>query len=161
MTSSKVYSRSSWISSRSSGVRRVEYGDLEVWERPRVVIVIEGVMCSVTAVQEKRRLRPPKTTGYHVNWYDLALKRLVVMKRRYPAIAHDYVSFISDLFVDQVSEYLDAIPMPYDTLGYRGFELFCEILKFQPEIQGIYDSDPERLALYGQRGVGVLRGHDF
>ena len=139
----------------------MERGDLELWERQRIVVVIEGVLCAVSTVEERRRLRKPKATGYNVLWYDLALKRLKVLKQAWPDTGHDYVTFISDGFVDAVAPFLEAARMPYDTLAYQPFEQFVSVLRFQPEIQAVYDTDPGRLDRYGQKGVAVLRGQDF
>ena len=139
----------------------MERGDLELWERQRIVVVIEGVLCDVHPVEEQRRLRKPKTTGYNVLWYDLALKRLKVLKQAWPDTGQDYVTFISEAFLDSVTPFLDAARMPYDSVSYQGFTQFADLLRYQPEIRAVYDSDPGRLDRYGQRGVAVLRGQDF
>lgn len=139
----------------------MQHGDLEAWERQRIIVVIEGVLCTVSEIEQRKRLRRTKTVGYNIHWYDLALKRLAVMKRRWPAVGHEYVSFISEEFVDQAGEYLDAIGLAYDSVAYHPFSQFCSVMKFHSDIQAVYDSAPERLAHYGQRGVGVHLGQDF
>ena len=73
----------------------METGDLELWTRPRYIVVIEGVLCRVDPVTRPRRLRRPEVTGFNIQWYDVPLKRLLYMKDRWPNTAQDLVTFIS------------------------------------------------------------------
>lgn len=139
----------------------MERGDLELWERPTIVVVIEGVLCDVATFQEKRRFRRPQTVGWNVSWHDLPLKRLKVLKHHWSHVGQEYVSFISQDFVDTVAPYLEATRTPYDAVVYHGFNVFCDVLRYRTEIQAVYDSDPDRLQRYGQKGIGVLKGEDF
>ena len=136
-------------------------GDLELWDRPRYIVVIEGVLCRVDPVVKHRRFREPVTTGYNVQWYDVPIKRLMYLKDRWPDTGQDLVTFISQEFADQAASFLDEINHPYDTIGYRKFSEFKAMLLYQRDVQAVYDVDPARLDQYGQLGHAVVAGEDF
>ena len=136
-------------------------GDLEMWERPRYLIVIEGVLCSVEPVVKERRFRSDVTTGYNTQWYDVPLKRCLYLKDRWPDTAQDLVTFVSQDFCDQAADFLDAVGLPYDSIKYRTFVDFATTLRYQRDVQSVYDSDPARLDRYGQLGHAVARSEDF
>jgi hypothetical protein len=137
-------------------------GDLELWTRPRYVVVIEGVLCRVEPVVRHHRWpRKPEVTGYNASWYDVPLKRLLYMKDRWPDTAQELVTFLSQEFCDQAAEFLDDMGMQYDEIRYRPFSDFASTLRYKPDIQAVYDSDPARLDRYGQMGHAVVPGEDL
>jgi hypothetical protein len=136
-------------------------GDLELWTRPRYVVVIEGVLCRADPVTRPRRLRRAEVTGYNIQWYDVPIKRLLYMKDRWPNTAQDLITFISQEFCDQAATFLDDAGLQHDEISYRSFVSFVTTLKFKPDIQSVYDSDPARLDQYGQLGHAVVPGEDI
>ena len=138
----------------------MEKGDLELWTRPRYVVVIEGVLCRVEPVTEQR-WRRSKVTGYNISWYDVPLKRLLFLKDRWPDTAQHLITFISPEFMDQAADFLDAAGMQYDEIHYDKLANFSSLLRYKPDIQAVYDSDPARLDGYGQLGRAVVPGEDF
>lgn len=136
-------------------------GDLELWNVPRWIVVLEGVLCSVTPIEKKKRLRGSRISGYHINWHDVPLKRLVYLKEHWPDTAMEIVTFISQDFLDQALDFLEQAQIPYDKASYMGFAQFCSLMRFQADLQKVYDSEPARLQRYGQYGVAVQRGFDF
>jgi hypothetical protein len=140
----------------------LQNGDLSEWNRPRIVLVIEGVLCNrVERYGEKRRLRKAPVLSYHTQWHELPLKRVVVIKHRYPDMGVDLVTFLSQEFADEAAEYLDLLSIPYDSIKYMPFETFATALRFQSDVQAVYDGDPTRLARFGQLGVQTVAGGDF
>jgi hypothetical protein len=139
----------------------VERGDLELWTRPRYVVVVEGVLCRVEPVTRSRMLRRPEVTGYNIQWYDVPLKRLLYMKDRWPNTAQDLVTFVSQVFADQAADFLQEAGIQYDEIRYCKFSDFTNTLRFKPDIQSVYDSDPARLDQYGQLGHSLVPGEDF
>jgi hypothetical protein len=139
----------------------MQKGDLELWTRPRYVVVIEGVLCRVQPVVRQRRFRPEEITGYNAQWYDVPIKRLLYMKDRWPDTAQDLVTFISQEFCDQAAQFLDETGLQYDGIRYRSLNDFTATLRFQRDIQAVYDEDPARLDQYGQLGHAVVAGEDF
>ena len=137
----------------------MQHGDLALSVRPRWIIVLEGVLALV--VQEQIRKRFRITTTYHIQWHEVALKRMVSLKYRYPENALEIVSFLGQGVVDQAAPYLDTIQVPYDSLSYHRIDDFCDMLRFQTDVRAVYDSDPENLDRFGQLGVSVQRGSDF
>ena len=139
----------------------MERGDLELWTRPRYVVVIEGVLCRVEPVTRPRRLRRDEVTGYNVQWYDVPLKRLLYMKDRWPGTAQELVTFVSQEFCDQAAEFLEDAGLQHDEIRYRPMDAFIATLRYQRDIQSVYDSDPARLDRYGQLGHAVVPGEDI
>ena len=139
----------------------MERGDLELWSRARVVVVIEGVLARVDPVIRSRRLRKDEMVGYNASWHDVPIKRLLYMKDKWPQVGQDLVTFVSQDFCDQAAEYLDEIGFQYDEIRYRRFNDFTAALRYQTDVQTVYDSDPARLDRYGQLGRAVVAGEDF
>lgn len=140
----------------------MQNGDLSEWRRKYIVIVIEGVLCSrVERHGEKRRLRKASVLSVHVQWHELPLKRVVVIKHNYPDMGVDLVTFVSQDFADEAAEYLDALNIPYDSIKYTPWETFATALRFQTDVQAVYDVDPQRLSRFGQLGVQTIPGGDF
>jgi hypothetical protein len=139
----------------------VQDGDLALFNRPRYLVVLEGVLCRHTPIERERRFRSPEITGYNIHWHEVPLKRLVYMKEHWPDTAQEIISFISQEFVDEAAEFLDDAQIPYDEIRYVRFDKFVATLRFQPHVSAIYDSDQERLEQYGQLGVSTQRGMDF
>ena len=140
----------------------MERGDLELWTRPRYVVVIEGVLCRVEPVVRMHRWpRRDEVTGYNASWYDVPLKRLLFMKDRWPGTAQELVTFVSQEFCDQASEFLEDAGLQHDEIRYRPIEAFIATLRYQRDIQSVYDSDPSRLDRYGQLGHAVVPGEDI
>lgn len=140
----------------------MEEGDLAVWTRPRYVVVIEGVLCTVEPViRQHRWTRRAEVTGYNAQWHDVPLKRLLYMKDRWPNMAQELVTFLSQDFCDQAADFLDAVRLPYDSIRYQELSQFCKVLRYQQDLQSVYDSDPARLDRYGQLGHAVVPGEDI
>lgn len=138
----------------------MQQGDLELWTVPRWVVVLEGVLCNVVPIFKERRFREPQVTGYHINWHDTPLKRMVYLKSKWPDASLEIVTFVPNL-IDTAVEFLDEAQIPYDKIGYSDFEQYCNLMRFQNDLQKVYDSSVERLQRYGQYGVSVTRGQDF
>lgn len=136
-------------------------GDLASYNRPRTVIVIEGVLAQVTPITEKRRFRADRERGYHINWYDVPLKRCAYMKQHWPETAQDFVTFISEQFLDTALAFLSETHIPFDMAAFIPFNSFTQTLRYQDDVIRVFDSDPDRLDRYGQKGVAVVPGNDF
>lgn len=139
----------------------MQNGDLQLWTRPRYIVVVEGVLCRVDPVVQSRRFREDKVTGYNVQWYDVPIKRLLYLKDRWPDTGQDLVTFISQEFADQAASFLDEAGLQYDEIRYRKLGDFTSMLIFQRDVQAVYDVDPARLDRYGQLGHAVVAGEDF
>jgi hypothetical protein len=139
----------------------MEKGDLGLWSRPRIVVVIEGVLARVTPITRSRRFRSDEVTGYNAIWHDVPTKRLLYMKDRWPNVGQDLVTFISQDFCDQAAQYLDDIGFQFDEIQFRSLSDFTATLRYRQDIHSVYDSDPARLDRYGQLGHAVVPGEDF
>jgi len=139
----------------------MQHGDLETWSRTRILVILEGVLATVTPITEKPGWgRRERVTGYDLEWHDVPLKRMIVMAGRFD-VAFDIVTFHDQDVADEAADYLTSIPIPYETIESANFKAFCSKLRFRIDVQQIIDSDPERLHHYGQLGRHVLTGGDF
>lgn len=141
----------------------MEQGDLTVSVRPSYAVVLEGVLAEITPITRHRRFRGEETTGYNIHWLDLPLRRLATLKRRFPQIQVDIVTFVNSDVADDAAQFLEGARVPYDSLSYIRFDTWLALIPFQNEdgLQAIYDSDPDRLDQYGQLGRSVVKGSDW
>jgi len=139
----------------------MQHGDLAVFVRPRAVVVVEGVLAQVQPITEKKRFRKERDRGYHISWNEIPLKRCVYLKDNWPETALDFVTFVSEDFLDTVVDFLNETRIPFDICHYQPFDRFTQSLRYQNDVMRVYDSDPTRLDQYGQKGVQVVRGNDF
>jgi hypothetical protein len=138
----------------------MQNGDLEAHDRDRIIVVVEGVLC-LPIQEHARKWGRDKVVAYHINWYEVPMKRLIVINERNPELDVELVSFLSQDFVDRAAEYLDMAGIPYAGIKFWDFKTFVDLLKFQRNLRAIYDTDPDQLDRYGQVGVQVQQGADF
>ena len=86
----------------------MERGDLALSTRPYYVVVLEGVLCQITALTHERRFRAPKTVGFNLVWMDLPMRRLATKKRQFPEVGAEIVTFISEETADFAADFLDG-----------------------------------------------------
>jgi len=136
----------------------MEHGDLTVVSRPTIVVVLEGVLAVVTAV-ESGRMFLRKTTSHDISWLNVPLKRLATMLRHYD-IDCDVVTFTSQEVADEAAEFFNDIGLHVSSVQYQPFHRWAQTLPFMT-VQQVLDSDQERLDHYGQLGRSVTQGEDF
>jgi hypothetical protein len=141
----------------------MERGDLAVSVRPSYAIVLEGVLADITPITRSRRFRGEEVTGYNLHWLDIPLRRLATVKRRFPQLQVDLITFISQDVADDAAQFLEGASIPYDSLSYWRLEAWLSVLPYQDEggLTAIYDSDTDRLDNYGQLGRAVTKGSDW
>lgn len=140
----------------------MEAGDLSSWHRKRILIVVEGVLCTRRKVISKQRRFREDIYDFETEWHEVPLKRLVVMRRNFgESTSLDLVTFVSEDFAEETGEYLNALGVDFDSLSYQPFDLFSARIRFDADVAAVYDSDQKRLDRYGQRGTSVVRGLDF
>jgi hypothetical protein len=139
----------------------MQHGDLETWSRSRVLLVLEGVLASVSPIIETHRWKRDEITGWDISWHDLALKRLANSIRRFNDVGWSVVTFTSEQVRDQAADMLAAIPLDVEAVEFQEYKHFCSVLKFQADVLQVVDSDPDRLHNYGQLGRQVVNGGDW
>ena len=139
----------------------MERGDLATFVRPNYIIVLEGVLAIISPIEEKRRWGRTRPVAYNIHWMDIPLRRLATMQRQWPDVGAEIVTFVSEDVAQMAADFLDSIPLAYDSLRYHSFKDFRTLLPYRDGVQAIFDSDPDRLDRYGQLGHAVLRGEDF
>jgi cell wall assembly regulator SMI1 len=139
----------------------MQHGDLETWTRTRLVLILEGLLATVTPRIEHRRLLPDRPVGWDLTWHPMPLKRMSYYAMRYPEVAMEIITFTADDVADEAAEYLNAIPLDYAMCEYRAFPAWISLLPLQTGITQVLDSAPERLDRYGQLGRQVILGGDW
>ena len=139
----------------------MERGDLAVSVRQRYVVVLEGVLARVTDITESRRLRSDRVTGHNVHWLDLPMRRLATMRRQFPDVGAEVVTFTDEQVAEEAAVFLDAASVPVDNVSYQPFDRWVSLLPYQDGLQAVFDSSPLRLDRYGQVGRQVTFGEDF
>lgn len=139
----------------------MQHGDLATHTRHRLVVVLEGVLATITPIVEHHRWRSDVTTGWDITWHETPLKRMANTSRRYPEIAVEVVTFLNQDVADLAAQFFLDANIPYDVIEYQQFSHYVSSLPYQTGITQIIDSAPDRLDRYGQLGRAVLSGGDF
>lgn len=140
----------------------MQNGDLGVHLREELVVILEGVLATVTVTEEERKWgRKRKPVAFHINWHELPLKRLVTIGKRWPDYEVSIITFIDQALADEAAEFLDEAQIPYDSIRYQAFGAFTNTLRYRTRTRSIYDSDTHRLDQYGQLGTAVVKGEDW
>lgn len=126
-----------------------------------MVVILEGVLVDVDEVVTKGRFGRTKVSGFNWSWLDIPLKNMVSIKRRFPETSMDVVTFMSEEAADNAANFFGRYGIGVNDVYYAKFEEWCWALSFRPEIVVVYDSDPERLHHYGQRGYSVVKGQPW
>lgn len=142
----------------------MEQGDLAVSVRQHYVIVLEGVLAMITDITEKRpmwRGGGDRVTGHNIHWFDIPMRRLATMRRQFPDVGAEVVTFVDEQVADDAALFLDAASVPVDSCSYQPFDRWVSLLPYQDGLQAVFDSSPLRLDRYGQIGRQVTQGEDF
>jgi hypothetical protein len=139
----------------------MQHGDLATHTRHRLVVVLEGVIATVTPIVEEHRWRADKHLGWNYTWHEAPLKRMANIYRRYPEIAVEVITFLSQDVADLAADFFTDTGIPFDEVSYQPFSHYVSKLRYQTGIAQIIDSAPDRLDRYGQLGRAVLPGGDF
>lgn len=74
----------------------------------------------------------------------------------------DVVTFMGEDSAERASTFFGKYGIDdFNDVYSADFKEWCWALSFRPEIVQVYDSDPERLHHYGQRGYAVVKGGAF
>ena len=139
----------------------MERGDLAVSVRQHYIVVLEGVLARVTDITESRRFRGDIVTGHNLHWLDLPMRRLATMRRQFPDVGAEVVTFTDEQVADDAAMFLDAASVPVDNVSYEPFDRWVSLLPFKEGLQAVFDSHTDRLDRYGQVGRQVVMGEDF
>ena len=139
----------------------MERGDLAVSVRQHFVVVLEGVLARITDITEQRRFRGDRLVGHNLHWLDLPMRRLATMRRHFPDVGAEVVTFVDEQVAEDASMFLDAASVPVDNVSYQPFDRWVSLLPFKEGLQAVFDSHADRLDRYGQVGRQVVMGEDF
>ena len=137
----------------------MENGDLSEYAVPRLTVVLEGVLCNVEITTSGKRWH--KQTQTHLDWLETPLKGLVDMRRKFPEAAIDVVTFISQDVCEHAADFFARHDINANRVYYEALDEFAMMLRFRIDVVSIYDSDPDRLHVFGQKGISVVRGWAF
>lgn len=137
----------------------MEGGDLSEYAMPRITVVLEGVLCDVDITTSGKRWH--KQTQTHLDWLETPLKGLVDMRRKFPETAIDVVTFISEAVCEHAAQFFNRNGITVNRVYYEDIAEFAMMLRFRIDVVSIYDSAPERLDVFGQKGISVVKGWAF
>lgn len=131
----------------------MEGNDLGVTENNQIIVVLEGVLC--VPVPRKRLLRAdqwePATTW---SWNMLGLKQAYRWTTK--GIDVEVITFLGEEVADDASDFLNNADVSVGGVVPYDYNVFCSTLVLKTfKVLGVYDSDPDRIQYYGQRGILV------
>lgn len=144
----------------------MEKGDLGTWVDNSVIVVLEGVLAQIPAPEVHKSgilhrttetsWAPAETWG----WSMMAIK-VVNDKAHRLSLPIDVVTFLSEDVAEMAAEWFNRYAVAVSSCEYLDFTMFCEALKWRPNIHSVIDTDPDRLHRYGVKGVQTLWGRQF
>ena len=135
----------------------MEKGDLSTWASARVVVVLEGVLCTP---KQEGRLRKHWTPADEWGWQSLPIKH-VWDKANRQNVAVEVVTFLGDEVADMAAEWLAKYDVPVADVDAVDLDWFCRSLTWRPEVTDVIDSDPRRYQRYGQKGYVAKYGGEI
>lgn len=122
-----------------------------------MVVVLEGVLCSPSW---KGRVRPRLTDPETWGWSVVALRAL----QRYSlgSVPVDVVTFMGQEVADHAAGWLLRYDITVSSTEHVEIGPFTRSIAWRMnDVMGIADSDPDRLARYGQKGFQTVHGGEF
>lgn len=151
-------------------MERGDIGDARMSRVPRVVLIWEGV-CAAPPEKDVQTMKDrfDRWTNKEVNWarivrswqiFEQPLQRIEAMA--YRGIPVDIVTFLGEDYCDALRDRLDLMHVePARVDWYEDAAAFARDLRTSRAIEYVVDSDPERLKLYGKRGMATTLGEDW
>ena len=93
--------------------------------------MLEGVLARVTDITEERRLRGDRVIGHNIHWLDLPMRRLATMRRQFPDVGAEVVTFTDEQVAEDAAMFLDAASVPVDNVSYQPFDRWISLLPYQ------------------------------
>ena len=145
----------------SAAVKVMERGDIAGWTTTRMIVILEGVLCT-PMYEKKGRMRKHETLlpASKWQWEMVALKQVIDYITR-ANVAVEVVTFISEDVADEAADFFSQYDVPVSSTEFADFDWFCRSLVWRPEVTAVIDTEMDRLMRYGQRGTAVQRGESF
>lgn len=135
----------------------MEKGDLAAWTEARIIVVLEGVLCSP---KTNGRIRKHWTDPDEWDWEVMPIKLVWDYTNR-RNVAVEVVTFLGQEVADAAADWLAKYDVPISAIESADFDWFCRSLQWRPEVTSVIDSDPNRYQKYGQRGYATTFGGEF
>ncbi len=132
----------------------MEGNDLGVRETSQIIVVLEG--CLTQPVPKKRMLRADQWTAATTwMWNMLGLKQIYRWVNT-ADLEVEIVTFLGEDVAEAASDYMNFTDIPVGGVIPYDYDVFCSTLTLKTfRVLGVYDSDPDRIQNYGQRGILV------
>ena len=135
----------------------MQNGDLGTWEQASLIVVLEGVLCSPSW---KGRLRSRLVDPEQWGWSVTSLRS--IGRYTYGNVPVEVVTFLGEEVADHAAAWLARYDIPVAGVEAMDFVAFARSLAWRHNtVQGVVDSDVERLARFGQKGFQTVQGGEF
>lgn len=135
----------------------MEDGDLAAWTESRIVVVMEGLLCSP---KQTGLLRKQWTDPDEWGWEVLPIKYVWDYTNRRNVVV-EVVTFLGQDVADMAADWLAKYDVPVAAVEAVDFDWFCRSLQWRPEVSSVVDCDPRRFQKYGQKGYAAKFGGEF
>lgn len=142
----------------------MENGDLGTWVKPRILLVLEDTCCHISghAIRPSRLSRKTWTPDGPEEW-EWAIKTIKTIQRyAFNNVPVEVITFISQEVADLAAYWFNKYDIEVASVEFFQRDHFNRSLTWRRNnIQRVIDTDPERLARYGQLGHQVLFDSEF
>jgi len=131
----------------------MEGNDLGVRETDQIIVVLEGVLTQ-PVLRKRLILSNQWTPATTWAWNMLGLKQAYRWTTQ--GIDVEVVTFLGEEVADDASDFLNNADVAVGGVIPYDYNVFCSTLVLKTfRVLGVYDSDPDRINHYGQRGILV------
>jgi hypothetical protein len=140
----------------------VQGGDLGTWDKPRILLVLEGCLAQVTFEKERQGLRRVDVPTDPETWVWGLTTLKTIMRYAYNSVPVEVITFISPDVCELAAEWLNRYDIEVSDTAYFRFDHFTRSLLWRRNnIQEIIDTDQERVLHYGQLGRLIRFDSEF
>ncbi len=140
----------------------MEKGDISNWASPRIIVVLEGVLCR--PVPPHKRIFARKATQVEADpgtwsWETIPVQKVVDYGGRLN-VPVEVVTFMGQAIADAAADWMARYDIEVTSVEAVDFDWFCRSLRWRQGVR-VVDTDPERIQHYGQAGYLTMRGQEF
>jgi hypothetical protein len=140
----------------------VQDGDLGTWDKPRILLVLEGCLCRVVFDRKRQGIRMVDIPADPDAWEWGITTVKTIMRYSWNSVPVEVITFLSQDVADLAAVWFNRYDVEVSETAYYHYDRFCRSLMWRRNnIQEIIDADQERVLRYGQLGRVILFDGEF
>lgn len=142
----------------------MENGDLGLWDKPRIMLVLEDTCCHITghAVRPSKFSRKVWAPDDPDDWEWGLITIKTIQRYAFHSVPVEVITFTSQEVADLAAQWFAKYDVDVASVEYYERDHFSRSLTWRRnDIQRVIDTNADRLARYGQLGHQVVFNSEF